>query len=155
MTGFQCQVEDEQAMVKLGEKLGKALDDRALIFLEGELGAGKTTLCRGVLRAMGHVGAVKSPTFTLVEPYKFNDKNVYHFDLYRLGDAEELEYMGIRDYFQPGNYCLVEWPIRGQEYLPQPDLIVQITFTDDGRKVALDSENERGETILDKIKASD
>ena len=155
MRRFQCQVEDEQAMVKLGERMGKALADRAVIFLEGKLGAGKTTLCRGVLRAMGHVGAVKSPTFTLVEPYKFNDKNLYHFDLYRLGDPEELEYMGIRDYFQPGNLCLIEWSERGQEFLPQPDLQVNISFSGNGREVTLQSENKQGEAILDKIKASD
>jgi tRNA threonylcarbamoyladenosine biosynthesis protein TsaE len=119
-----------------------------LIFFDGDLGAGKTTLCRGILQAFGHWGTVKSPTYTLVETYELGNDQVHHFDLYRLGDPEELEFMGIRDYFQPGNFCLIEWPNRGAGILPIPDLRVDITLTNNGRIITIVAETLVGETIL-------
>ncbi len=142
---------------QLGELLGElsdgsmaAQDQRAatVIYLQGELGAGKTTLCRGVLQAYGHRGAVKSPTYTLVEPYTFPKSTVYHFDLYRLGDPEELEYMGIRDYFETGNVCLIEWPDKGRGILQTPDLELTISVTRPGRRLSLTSHTEQGEAVL-------
>ena len=130
--------ENETAMVALGEQLGRAFSlypDALTVHLLGDLGAGKTTLTRGILRAFGHTGAVKSPTYTLVEAYEFPARTVYHFDLYRLGDPEELEYMGIRDYFAANTLCLIEWPARGEGVLPVPDLVIDISVAGEGRRL--------------------
>ena len=147
---FAIQLLGEQAMVDFGKALGVACQQRrAVIFLEGDLGMGKTTLSRGVLQAFGHQGAVKSPTYTLVEPYDFAGTSVYHFDLYRLGDPEELEYMGIRDYFEHENsLCLIEWPEKGAMFLPVADLVVRIQAVKSGRELALVSQTSNGADII-------
>jgi tRNA threonylcarbamoyladenosine biosynthesis protein TsaE len=135
---------DEDAMVALGQQLGLALaaHEKALcIHLLGDLGAGKTTFSRGVLRAFGHQGAVKSPTYTLVEAYEFPARTLFHFDLYRLGDPEELEYMGIRDYFTERNICLIEWPARGEGVLPEPDLVIDIAHEGQGRRLSIQTDS--------------
>jgi tRNA threonylcarbamoyladenosine biosynthesis protein TsaE len=142
-------LENEHATVALGRALGHAVETMGgIIFLEGTLGAGKTTLCRGVLRAFGYEGAVKSPTYTLVEAYEFASRRVYHFDLYRLGDPEELEYMGIRDYFSAGTLCLIEWPERGSGFLPPADLRVKVTAEKIGRRVQISAHTAAGKVML-------
>ncbi len=148
---FTYSAADEVAMVAFGEALGKASEGRGIIFLEGDLGMGKTTLCRGVLRAFGHRGSVKSPTYTLVEPYDLGGLKLYHFDLYRLADPEELEYLGIRDYFADEELCLIEWPQRGAGWLPVPDLTVSITVEGQGRCIECHAMTQRGRRVVETL----
>ncbi|ANI52264.1 MULTISPECIES: tRNA (adenosine(37)-N6)-threonylcarbamoyltransferase complex ATPase subunit type 1 TsaE [Pseudomonas] len=136
---------DEQAMSDFGARIARITQGHGLIFLEGNLGMGKTTLSRGIIRGLGHVGAVKSPTFTLVEPYEIGDVRAFHFDLYRLVDPEELEFLGIRDYFEDDALCLIEWPDKGAGFLPKPDLTITISPQDSGRSLTILSQGSRGE----------
>lgn len=130
-------IEDEAAMLAFGETLAKELPSAAIVLLKGDLGAGKTTLVRGILRYFGHQENVKSPTYTLVEPYTLKGQIIYHFDLYRLADPEELEYVGGRDYWQENAICLIEWPEQAQGYLPNADLTVEISYQDNGRSITV------------------
>lgn len=141
---------DEEATLQLGARLARACGkEGAVIFLHGTLGAGKTTLARGFLGALGHSGRAKSPTYTLVEPYLLEGQQVYHFDFYRLSDPCELEFIGIQDYFSPATLCLVEWPERGAGRLPLPDLRVSLGFVEtDGRSACLQTETQRGKILL-------
>ncbi len=127
----------EENMLALGASLAEVLPAYGLITLEGDLGAGKTTLVRGLLRKLGHDGVVKSPTYTLVEPYHLDKRDIYHFDLYRLGSPDELEYMGFRDYFSERSVCLLEWPEKGGDFVPTPDVSVCISITEQGRIVKI------------------
>lgn len=160
MNALQHYLADEAAMLALGAELARACttlavgDETSLVvYLQGNLGMGKTTLTRGLLRGLDYQGAVKSPTYTLVEPYRLAQADVFHFDLYRLGDPEELEYMGIRDYFSPLqsdrlSLCLVEWPDCGSGYLPAADMVVSIYPEGAGRRVQLSATSPRGITLL-------
>ncbi len=129
---------DKAATLQLGREIAQSWNGQALtIHLLGELGAGKTTLSRGLLSALGHTGKVKSPTYTLVEHYDLASCTVYHFDLYRLSDPEELEYIGIEDYLGSDALCLFEWPQQGGDYLAQPDLVISLQYLQSGRQAEL------------------
>ena len=138
-------------MLGLGAMLACFLRGEGVIHLSGGLGAGKTTLCRGILRAMGHLGAVKSPTFTLVEPYQISGSEVYHFDLYRLTDPSELDYIGIDEYFGKNKLCLIEWPEKAIGYLPQHDLDITIDVLVEKRIIDVRSNSRSGEKICTQL----
>ena len=144
MTRLEYELFGEEAMEIFGEKLAKILINVNLVNLNGNLGMGKTTLVRGLLKGLGHIGPVKSPTYTIVEPYELEQKNIYHFDLYRVADPEELEFMGIRDYFDNDSLCLVEWPEMGEGCLPEVDVNINIDLIRSGRKVTLEAVSEKG-----------
>lgn len=139
---------DEAAQVAIGRRLAEVLNYHGIVYLNGELGAGKTTLARGVLRALGHDGAVKSPTYTLVEPYDLEDGRVYHFDLYRLADPEELEFLGAREMFADNALTLVEWPIRGEGWLPAADVVITLSLIHQGRRLVLEAGSDHGVQAL-------
>jgi tRNA threonylcarbamoyladenosine biosynthesis protein TsaE len=128
-----------EATEQFGAALWTILPETGVIFLQGDLGAGKTTLVRGFLRCAGFTGAVKSPTFTLVEEYNLGARKIFHFDLYRLNDPEELEWIGIRDYFSQNCLCFIEWAERGTGFLPTPDAIISLTVQDLGRNLTFHS----------------
>ena len=123
---MQKYLNSEAETEQFGAELFKSLPSKCLIFLYGDLGAGKTTMVRGFLRAAGYIGTVKSPTYTLVEEYTIDGRKIFHFDLYRVVDPEELEWIGIRDYFDQDSICFIEWPDKGKGFLPEPDRIITL-----------------------------
>lgn len=152
MSLLELPLADVEASEGLGAALALALGEAgAVIYLQGDLGAGKTTLVRALLRKLGHSGHVRSPTYTLVEPYEIGGRRVFHLDLYRLSGAEELEYLGLRD-LEPGrDLILIEWPERVGEGLPEPDLWLRLAYQDlegSGRRAAVEARTGRGHTIL-------
>ncbi|PCI10762.1 MAG: tRNA (adenosine(37)-N6)-threonylcarbamoyltransferase complex ATPase subunit type 1 TsaE [Thiotrichales bacterium] len=139
-------------MEALGATFASVMNGGGVVFLHGPLGAGKTTWTRGFLHARGHVGAVKSPTYTLVESYPLIDGMVHHFDLYRLGDPEELEYMGIRDYFSDDMLCLVEWPERGLGVIGKADIELTLSYRDSERELSVCVVSEKGRKMIQQMK---
>jgi len=142
---------DEAATIALGERLSRVLEGGLAIWLQGNLGAGKTTLVRGLLKGLGHVGKVKSPTYTLVEPYVVSGLYLYHFDLYRFVDPEEWDAAGFRDYFNAQSVCLVEWPEKAAELMPAPDIEISLTPSGSGRVALLSANSETGIRCLDRL----
>lgn len=154
MTLLKLSLPDEAATLAFASNLAAVVTDGVILFLYGDLGAGKTTFTRGFLRGLGYTEKVKSPTYTLVEPYEVQDKKIFHFDLYRLEDPQELNFIGIKDYFFPQSLCLIEWPEKGFPFLPQPDLACYIEFNDCGREMRLLAYTQKGEAILNALQAS-
>ena len=142
-------IADEAEMRALGARLIQACESGGVITLSGDLGTGKTTLVRGALQARGVEGGVRSPTYTLVEYYPFDDFTIVHFDLYRLGDPEELEYLGYRDYLNPSTLCLIEWPERAAGYLQAVDIEIELAYDPAGRRVHLRGCSATGDRMLE------
>jgi tRNA threonylcarbamoyladenosine biosynthesis protein TsaE len=140
----------EAETLALGAALARGLRPGMVVYLSGELGAGKTTLARGVLRGLGHTGRVKSPTFTLVEVYNFSRLYLYHFDFYRFSDPRELGDAGFRDYFNPDAVCLVEWPEKAAS-LPAADVRIVMQVADSGRTVEIHADTEAGAFCLQRL----
>ena len=145
---------DEAATLRLGAALAAGIAPGRVLHLCGELGAGKTTVARGLLRALGYEGRVKSPTYTLVELYPLSSLNLYHFDFYRFKDREEWLNSGFRDYFNPESACVVEWPERAGGLLPPPDLSVALEFDARGRRAALEAHTPAGSSWLSQVSFS-
>ncbi|MEI7916780.1 MAG: tRNA (adenosine(37)-N6)-threonylcarbamoyltransferase complex ATPase subunit type 1 TsaE [Methylophilaceae bacterium] len=132
---------DEQATLNLGASFSSSLVPGVTVYLHGDLGAGKTTFVRGVLNGLGFIGKVKSPTYTLVEPYQLSisevNTNLYHFDLYRFIDEEEWDVAGFREYFNPSSICLVEWSAKAGNLIPTADIDLYLTLVGTGRSARL------------------
>jgi tRNA threonylcarbamoyladenosine biosynthesis protein TsaE len=139
---------DEAATLALGRAIAPLAAPGLVIYLDGDLGAGKTTLVRGLLRALGDLGPVKSPTYTLVELHAISGLNLYHFDFYRFNQAEEYLDAGLDEYFDGRGVCLVEWPERAAPYLPDADLHIRLGVRADGREVHIEAGSERGRSCL-------
>jgi len=152
VTDFTLFLKDEEAQLKLAATIARHIPAGCVIYLEGDLGAGKTTFVRGFLHSLGFDGNVKSPTYTLVEPYLIDNQQIYHFDLYRLGEPDELEYAGGRDYFDNESICLIEWPEKAEGYLPTADLLCKLSYQTeqgyDGRLCVISANTDKGRKII-------
>ncbi len=139
---------DEQATLQFGARLAVGIAPGRVLHLRGELGSGKTTVARGLLRALGHAGRIKSPTYALVELYTLSSLNLYHFDLYRFKNKDEWLSAGFREYFNPESACIVEWPERAGGLLPPPDLEARLDFDGEGRCIRLLAHTAAGSSWL-------
>jgi len=148
---FSFEIFTEAETQKFAIQLANQLKAPLWVELEGSLGAGKTTLTRYVLRQLGHQGSVKSPTYTLVEPYHVKGINFFHFDLYRLGEPEELDYLGIRDYLNTDTIAFVEWPSKGKGFLPEADFRISISMQPTKRIFKLSAETDKGQEIIEAL----
>ena len=142
---------EESDTLALGAALAPCLEPGLVVYLCGELGAGKTTLARGILRGLGHAGKVKSPSFALLEPYTFSRLYLYHFDFYRFNDPRELEDAGFREHFNPDTVCLVEWPEKAAGYVPAADIRITLRLQGSGRLLEIDADTEAGRRCLERL----
>jgi len=155
-------LDDENATIAFGETLAKYATSGLNIYLYGDLGAGKTTLVRGLIQFFLPGTKVKSPTYTLVEGYNLSESknnlnkinHIYHFDLYRLGDPEELEYLGGRDYFSDDAVCLIEWPQRGEGWLAEPDIEILLNYQPDGRLLEIKGNTVKGLSLIKRLSSN-
>ena len=142
---------DEAATRAQGARLARVIEPGLLVYLHGDLGSGKTTLARGLLRGLGYQGRVKSPTYTLVELYTFSRLNLYHFDFYRFRDPKEWRDAGFPEYFSGASVCLVEWPEKAAGLLPVADLEIAFEFAGDGRDLEIRAGTESGNACLNRL----
>ena len=146
---YECFLADESQQIALAQKVAQHLQSSFVMLLKGNLGVGKTTFARGFVQASGFDGVVKSPTYTLVEPYPIsNNRMCYHFDLYRLADPEELEFTGARDYFNENDVCLVEWPEKAEGFLPVADWICEFSHQKMGRNLNILAATNKGKNLM-------
>jgi tRNA threonylcarbamoyladenosine biosynthesis protein TsaE len=145
---------DAAATLQLGEALAAGIAPGRVLFISGDLGAGKTTLVRGLLRGLGYAGRAKSPTYALVEPYTFSSIDLYHFDFYRFKDRSEWLNSGFREYFSPDSVCVVEWPEKAGDLLSPPDLHIRLEFDGDARRAHLEARSKAGEAWLSSLRSS-
>ena len=143
-----CHLENESITLALGAEIATILRPGLIIFLKGDLGAGKTTFARGILRGLGYQGKVKSPTYNLVELYKFSRLYFYHFDFYRFDNPIEWEEAGFREYFNANSICLVEWPEKTGKLLPIADLLIFLKIIETGRNIEIQAGTEVGRQCL-------
>ncbi|HET7597559.1 MAG TPA: tRNA (adenosine(37)-N6)-threonylcarbamoyltransferase complex ATPase subunit type 1 TsaE [Burkholderiales bacterium] len=141
----------EADTLALGNALAAALEPGTVIYLSGDLGTGKTTLARGLIRGLGYPGKVRSPTFTLVELYKFSKLYLYHFDFYRFGDPREWADAGFREYVTPESVCLVEWPEKAAGRLPEADVRIALSVEADGRRAKIEANTEAGRRCIARL----
>ncbi|URJ23606.1 tRNA (adenosine(37)-N6)-threonylcarbamoyltransferase complex ATPase subunit type 1 TsaE [Blochmannia endosymbiont of Camponotus sp. C-003] len=155
MKKYVLVLSDELQTLSLGATLASVCVQGCLIYLNGYIGSGKSVFCKGFLHALGHIGHINSPTYTLVESYMLTHWRVYHFDFYRLISSEELECMGIRDYFDDHTICLVEWPKQGMGILPKEDISITINYHDrkNFRQVIIESSSNVGHKMCDDLLA--
>jgi len=149
--GLEIDLVDELAAQAFASVLASKLEPGLIVYLYGDLGSGKTTLVRGMLTALGQEGAIKSPTYTLVESYAIGNLDIYHFDLYRLNEPAELEDIGIKDYLGPTAICMFEWADKGIGYIPEADIEITISFSNPGRRFKLMANTELGIKVLQEM----
>lgn len=148
MSTLEVFLPDTEHTETLGRLLAQLHPAPAVIYLSGELGAGKTTFSRGFIQAYGHRGAVKSPTYTLIEPYELPTGKIFHLDLYRLNDPAEIEFLGLADLLTEGGICLIEWPERASPHLPPADLTISLHHVNGARQASLTAHQPRAQAWL-------
>jgi tRNA threonylcarbamoyladenosine biosynthesis protein TsaE len=150
----ELKLPSSDSTMRLGEALAAGATAGRVLFISGDLGAGKTTLVRGLLRGLGHAGRAKSPTYALVEPYSFSSLDLYHFDFYRFKDRSEWLNSGFREHFNPASVCVVEWPEKAGDLLSPPDLHIALDFDGEARRARLESRSPAGESWLASLPSS-
>jgi tRNA threonylcarbamoyladenosine biosynthesis protein TsaE len=145
---------DAAATLRLGEALAAGAAPGRVLFISGDLGAGKTTLVRGLLRGLGYAGRAKSPTYALVEPYSFSSLDLYHFDFFRFKDKSEWLNSGFREHFNPQALCVVEWPEKAGDLLSAPDLHIKLEFDREARAATLEARSPAGQSWLSSLRFS-
>lgn len=148
---MQRYLASEEETIAFGKQLARVLSAPCLVYLSGDLGAGKTTFARAFLRELGVTGAIKSPTFSIVEPYQLDKLELYHFDLYRMADPEEIEFLGFRDYCHDNSIILLEWPEKARDFIPPADIVITLTRQGSGRDCQLAFLTPRGESFAPAI----
>jgi tRNA threonylcarbamoyladenosine biosynthesis protein TsaE len=152
MSDSTWELPDEAATATLARRLATAIDDGLVLYLHGELGAGKTSFARALLGALGVGERIKSPTYSLVESYRLPDRQAWHLDLYRIADPGELEWLGLDALAERSAVILVEWPERGRGALPEPDLRLDLAYAGPGRRAGFEALSARGEQVLDRLR---